>query len=61
MDIDKPFDIMAKVIYSKKIENRPGYFENRVKFEYITKTTREEIIKYIFDEERKNRKNSKGS
>jgi c-di-GMP-binding flagellar brake protein YcgR len=57
---DKPFELVANVLYCKKMENKPGYFENRVKFEYINSSTREEIIKYIFDEERRNRKNSKG-
>jgi c-di-GMP-binding flagellar brake protein YcgR len=61
MDFDRPFSLSAKLIYSKKIENRPGFIENRVKFEYINNATREEIIRYIFDEERKNRKNGKGS
>jgi c-di-GMP-binding flagellar brake protein YcgR len=60
MGVERPFELIAQVLYSKKMENRPGYFENRVKFEYINSATREEIIKYIFDEERKNRKNSKG-
>lgn len=47
------------MIYSGGIENREGEYENRVKFEYIDTMTREEIIRYIFDEERKNRKNGK--
>jgi len=37
-----------------------GEYETRVKFLAIDATTREEIIKYIFDEERKIRKNGKG-
>jgi c-di-GMP-binding flagellar brake protein YcgR len=56
MDVDRPFLLLANILYSKKIENRPGHFENRVKYEYISNSTREEIIRYIFDEERKNRK-----
>jgi c-di-GMP-binding flagellar brake protein YcgR len=60
MGRDKPFELVAQVLYCKKMENKPGSFENRVKFEYINSSTREEIIKYIFDEERRNRKNSKG-
>jgi c-di-GMP-binding flagellar brake protein YcgR len=56
----KEFLLPARVLYSTEIENRKGSYENRVKFEYINNTTREEIIKYIFDEERKNRKNGKG-
>lgn len=60
MDEERSFFLAAKVIYSGEIENRENEYENRVKFEYINTSTREEIIKYIFDEERKNRKNGKG-
>lgn len=59
-DLEKSFLLAAKVIFSKEIENRTQEYENRVKFEFIDNATREEIIKYIFDEERKNRKNGKG-
>lgn len=57
---EKPFTLAAQVVLSKEIENRRDEYENRVKFVYINNQTREEIIKYIFDEERKNRKNGKG-
>ena len=60
MERERSFLLAAKVIYSGVIENRANEYENRVKFEFIDTTTREEIIKYIFDEERKNRKNVKG-
>lgn len=60
MGRERSFLLAAKVIYSGEIENRKNEYENRVKFEFIDTTTREEIIKYIFDEERKNRKNGKG-
>jgi len=60
MGRERPFELAAKVIYSGEIANRAGEYENRVKFEFIDTMTREEIIKYIFDEERKNRKNGKG-
>lgn len=60
LDEEKPFLLAAKVIYSSRAENRIDEYENRVKFEYINKTTREEIIRYIFDEDRKNRKNERG-
>ena len=58
-DLEKEFRLAAKVILSKEIEKRQNEYENRVKFIYIDNTTREEIIKYIFDEDRKNRKNGK--
>lgn len=54
------FRLAAKVMYSGEIENRESEYENRVKYEFMDKNTREEIIKYIFDAERKNRKNGKG-
>lgn len=57
---EKSFTLAAQLILSKEIENRMDEYENRVKFVYINNQTREEIIKYIFDEERKNRKNGKG-
>lgn len=60
MGVEKEFFVAAKVIYSGEIEKRESEYENRVKFEFISNTTREEIIKYIFDAERKNRKNGKG-
>ena len=59
MEVERPFLLAAKVICSNEIENRPGEYENRLKFEFISSAEREEIIKYIFDEERKNRKNGK--
>ena len=40
--------------------NRRNEYQVRTKFVYLDNITREEIIKYIFDEERKNRKNGKG-
>lgn len=58
-DEEKEFRLAAKVIVSNEIEKRQNEYENRVKFLYIDNTTREDIIKYIFDEDRKNRKNGK--
>lgn len=59
-DQEKEFRLAARVVLSREIEKRQNEYENRVKFLYIDNTTREEIIKYIFDEDRKNRKNGKG-
>lgn len=58
-DATSSFALAAKVIFSKEIENHIGEFENRLKFIFIEDTDREEIIKYIFSEDRKNRKNEK--
>lgn len=59
-EVEKEFLVAAKVIYSGAIEKREAEYENRVKFEFISSATREEIIKYIFNAERKNRKNGRG-
>lgn len=56
----KEYELAGRVIYSNQIENRTNEYENRVKYLYMSNIKREEIIKYIFDEERKNRKNGKG-
>lgn len=58
-DQEREFRLAARVILSREIEKRQNEYENRVKFLYIDNTTREEIIKYIFDEDRKKRKNGK--
>ncbi len=56
LDTEKSFLLVGRVIYSSEIVNRANEFENRVKFELIDSVTREKIIRYIFNEERKNRK-----
>lgn len=56
---EREFSLAAKVVTSGRVGKQPGEYENRVKFLYLENTVREEIIKYIFDEERKNRKNGK--
>ncbi len=56
----KEYSLVGKVLSSKEIENRPGIFEHRVQYVNMEAGNREEIIKYIFDEERKTIKNQKG-
>ena len=46
---------------AKKVEKRAGYYEHRVQYINISKSDREEIIHYIFEEERKNQKVKKDS
>ncbi len=43
----------------KEVENRPGTFEHRVQYINMDTEEREEIIKYIFDEERRTLRNQK--
>lgn len=59
-DKEKEFNMAAKVLSSEQIPNRTNEYQNRVKFLNMNTTIREDIIKYIFNEERKNRKNGKG-
>ena len=40
----------------RELENRPGTWEHRVQYYDMDRDTREEIIKYIFEEERKSRR-----
>ena len=58
-EIQKRFEIVAKVLISQKIPNKVGEYEHRVQFTYIKKDAREEIIRFIFEEERKNRRKEK--
>ena len=56
----KEYTIAAKVIAAKEIENKQGLFEHRVQFVRIHAQDREEIIRYIFEEERRIRKRETG-
>ena len=50
----KQYEVIGKVLSVREVENRDGFFEHRVQYYDMDKDTREEIIKYIFEEERKN-------
>lgn len=49
----------AHVISSARIMNRLGVYEHRVEFNNIMQKDREDLIKYIFEQERKRRRNDK--
>lgn len=49
----------AKVIMSFEMTDRVGRFEHRIEFAGISRESREVLIKYIFEEERKMRKNAR--
>lgn len=49
----KNFSLIGKVLDVKAVENRPGTFEHRVQYVNMDKDSREKIVKYIFDAERK--------
>lgn len=50
---NKEYNLCGKVLNVKEVDNRPGFFEHRVQYVNMDKDNREEIIKYIFNEERK--------
>lgn len=52
----KKYEVVGKVLSVRELENRSGTFEHRVQYYDMDTDTREEIIKYIFEEERKSRK-----
>ena len=52
----KKYNIVGKVLAAKEVENRKGSYEHRVQYYNIPRDVQEEIIKYIFEEERKSLK-----
>lgn len=52
----KEYEVVSKILACKEMENKRGYYEHRIQFMKITNSEREEIIRYIFEEERKKRK-----
>lgn len=53
---DKMYEMLGKVISVRELENRRGTFEHRLQYYGVDSRTQEEIIKYIFEEERKSRR-----
>ena len=56
----KKYTIIGKILSVQPAEKRPGFLEYRIKYQDMDNKKREEIIQYIFEEERKNRKKEKG-
>lgn len=56
----KKYGILAKIINVSTSKNNSVLYEHRVEFCNLDGNEREEIIKYIFDEERKRRKKESG-
>lgn len=52
----KKYDVVGKVLAVKEMENRRGNYEHRVQYHNMSADVREEIIKFIFEEERKSRR-----
>lgn len=58
---EKEYNLVAKIIAVRELEDRKGLFEHRAQYININTLEREEIIRFIFEEERKNRKREKGT
>lgn len=56
----KELILKARVIASQRLANQSGVYENRVEFSEIELAQREAIIRFIFEEERKQRRREKG-
>ncbi len=56
----KEYMLVAKILKVRELEDRPGVYEHRAQYIDIDTTDREEIIRFIFEEERKHRKREKG-
>ena len=52
----KKYDVVGKVLAVRELEKRKGTFEHRVQYYNLDVNIREEIIRFIFEEERKSRK-----
>lgn len=57
----KEYEVVCQVLDVKGVQKRKGYYEYRVQYITISKEAREEIIRYIFEEERKNQRVKKDS
>lgn len=55
----KRLEITACIIASEKMYKRTGFYEHRAEFYDISHKDREDLIKYIFEQERKRRNNEK--
>lgn len=56
----KEYTLVAKILMVRKLEDRDGLYEHRAQYINIDTVEREEIIRFIFEEERRNRKREKG-
>lgn len=55
----KSFKLLARTIQSEKVNGRKDRIEHRIEFLNISPEDREELVRYIFDEQLKGRRNTK--
>ncbi|MBP9996745.1 MAG: flagellar brake protein [Lachnospiraceae bacterium] len=56
----KDYEIVCKILDVRELEQRPGEYEHRVQYMNLDVDEREEIIQFIFEEERRNRHKNSG-
>lgn len=56
----KEYHLVGKVLSVRELEDKPGAYEHRVQYVNLDVDVREEIIKYIFEEERRQRHKTSG-
>ena len=57
---EQEFKLMGRVVMSIKSEANNGKYDNRIQFKVNSKDKREEIVKFIFDEQRRLRQKERG-
>lgn len=55
--VSKDYEVIGKILVCKDRPNKPGEYEHRLQYINLSRDVREEIIKFIFEEERKLRRN----
>ncbi len=56
----KKYELLGRILSVNEVKGRPGTYEHRVQYLNMDVGAREEIIKYIFEEERKYRRKESG-
>lgn len=57
---ERDYALRATIVACEEMIHRPGIYENRAEFYEINVSEREAIIKFVFEEERKQRRREKG-
>ena len=57
---ENSFSVISHLVQSKEMPHRRKQYEHRVRFGHISNRDRETLIRFIFEEERRYRKNKKG-
>ena len=57
---EKEYNLTGRVLEVSEVSNRENVFEHRVQYINMDVDEREEIIRYIFNEDRKHRRKERG-